>query len=135
PFMVTVLGVVFTDLLTGVVLGLAVAVTLMLQHNFKNSHFLHLESRDPEIGRHVVRMRLAEEVTFLNKGAIKQELAALPDGTELIIDQSNCVLINHDVREIIADFIKTAPARGITVSVVEQVPPADRPRAGLRQAA
>ncbi|MEQ8495961.1 MAG: SulP family inorganic anion transporter, partial [Gammaproteobacteria bacterium] len=81
PFVVTVGGVVFTDLLMGVTLGLAVAITLMLQRNFLNSHFLHIESRDPEVGRHVVRMRLAEEVTFLNKGAIKQELAALPDGT------------------------------------------------------
>lgn len=125
PFMVTVLGVVFTDLLTGVVLGLAVAITLMLQRNFRNSHFLHIESRDPEVGRHVVRMRLAEEVTFLNKGAIKQELAALPDGTELIIDQSGSVYINHDVREIIADFVATAPARGISVNIIEQAPPVE----------
>ncbi|MCP5201867.1 MAG: SulP family inorganic anion transporter [Gammaproteobacteria bacterium] len=120
PFVVTVAGVVLTDLLTGVALGIAVAVTMILQHNYRNSHFLHIETRDPDVNRHLVTMHLAEEVTFLNKGAIRQELASLPDGTRLVIDQSKCVYINHDVREIIDDFIKTAPTRNIAVSLVEQ---------------
>ncbi|MGE0486997.1 MAG: SulP family inorganic anion transporter [Gammaproteobacteria bacterium] len=122
PFVVTVAGVVLTDLLTGVALGIAVAVTMTLQRSYRNSHFLHIETRDPDVNRHLVTMRLAEEVTFLNKGAIKQELANLPAGTRLVIDQSNCVYINHDVREIIDDFVKVAPTRNITVSIVEQAP-------------
>ena len=51
-----------------------------------------------------------------------QVLQTLPDGTELTIDQSGSVYINHDVREIIADFVATAPARSISVKIIEQAP-------------
>lgn len=122
PFIVTVLGVVFTDLLVGVALGLAVAVVMILQTNFRNSHFLHIETRDPDPAHHLVTMRLAEEVTFLNKGNIKQELSQLPDGTNLVIDKSACVYINHDVEGIIKDFLNTAESRNIEVEIVEPQP-------------
>lgn len=120
PFIVTVAGVVFTDLLMGVGMGMAVAFMIILQRNYMNSHFLHLHEDDPDTEHHIVTMRLAEEVTFLNKGAIKKELSQVPNNAWLVIDKSNCVYINHDVEEIISDFIKTAPARGIRVQVVEQ---------------
>jgi MFS superfamily sulfate permease-like transporter len=119
PFVVTVAGVVLTDLLTGVGLGMAVAIIIILQRNYQNSHFLHIEQAEARIGRHLVTMRLAEEVTFLNKGAIKKELSLIPNGSVVVIDRSNCVYVNHDIDETIADFIKTAPARGIEVRVVE----------------
>ena len=122
PFIVTVAGVVLTDLLTGVGLGMAGAVMIILQRNYQNSHFLHIEEAEPRVGRHLVTMRLAEEVTFLNKGAIKKELSRVPPGSVVVIDRSNCVYVNHDVEEALADFIKTAPARGIEVRVVAERP-------------
>ena len=68
-----------------------------------------------------IRMSMVERMgTFLNKGAIKKELAQLPDNCILVIDQSNCVYINHDVAEIISDFIHTASSRGITVEIIER---------------
>lgn len=120
PFVVTVLGVVFTDLLMGVAMGLAVAIFILLQCNYRNSHFLHMEEGLSGKERHVITMHLAEEVTFLNKAAIKKELSQIPEGSVLIIDQSKCVYLNHDVAEIIADFARTAPARRITVQIVER---------------
>ncbi len=119
PFIVTVSGVVLTDLLTGVGLGMAVAVILILQRNYRNSHFLHIQEVDPDSSHHLVSMKLSEEVTFLNKGAIKKELASIPDNSYLTIDKSGCVHINHDVREIIDDFLRTAGKRGIQVTVIE----------------
>jgi MFS superfamily sulfate permease-like transporter len=120
PFIVTVAGVVLTDLLTGVALGMAVALLILLQWNFRNSHFLHMEEGRTGNDRRMVTMHLAEEVTFLNKGAIKKELSQVPDNSVLVIDQSNCVYLNHDVAEIIEDFRKVAPERGIAVRVVER---------------
>lgn len=122
PFIVTVAGVVFTDLLMGVGMGMAVAIIILLQRNFKNSHFLNMKDKHTADDRHLITMRLAEEVTFLNKGAIKKELAAVPDNSVLIIDQSNCVYLNHDVAEIIRDFVQTASARGITVEIIAPSP-------------
>ena len=87
---------------------------VLLQCNYKNSHFLNILDRTTSEDRHFITMRLAEEVTFLNKGAIKKELSQVPDNSILVIDQSNCVYINHDVAEIIYDFIHAASILGNT---------------------
>ena len=117
PFVTTVLGIVFTDLLKGIALGMAVALIVLLRRNFQNSHFLHAEEKD-ETGQHKVHLRLSEEVTFLNKGAIIRELSEVPDGSMVIIDRSKCVDIDHDVIEVIDDFKTSAKDRDITVEVV-----------------
>jgi MFS superfamily sulfate permease-like transporter len=74
PFIVTVVGIVFTDLLIGIGLGLMVGIVVILIKSFQNSHFLHIE--DQSNGMHKIKMTLAEEVTFFNKGAILKELEA-----------------------------------------------------------
>lgn len=65
PFSVTVFGIIFTDLLVGISLGLAVGIVVILLKNYQNSHFLHIE--DVSNGKHKIKMTLAEEVTFLTK--------------------------------------------------------------------
>lgn len=119
PFLITVSGIVFTDLLTGISLGLGVAVILILRRNFQNSHFLHIEESSSE-GRHSMRLRLAEEVTFLNKGAILRELSQIPDGTDVTIDMSKCVSVDRDVIEVLDDFRATADGRHITVHTITE---------------
>lgn len=117
PFIVTIIGVVATDLLKGVGMGMGVAVILLLRESFKNSHFLHLESGN---GNRHIKITLAEEVSFLNKGTIAQELDNIPAGTHLTIDISNTVSIDHDVREIIDDFMVVAKSKGIQVDVITE---------------
>lgn len=123
PFMVTILGIVFTDLLTGIALGMAVAVVIILKRNYLNSHFLHIEESDAS-SRHSVRLTLSEEVTFLNKGAILRELSRIPDGSRVRIDTSGCFVLDHDVAEVIEDFKMSAAARDIQVEVVSRQPEA-----------
>ena len=124
PFFVTVVGVVLTDLLVGIGLGMAVAVMFILHRNYLNSHFLHIET-SPGADQHtLVTMHLAEDVTFLNKGAILKELSGIADGSRVVIDTSGCVNIDYDAREIIDDFLATAAERDITVTVIEAQPPA-----------
>ena len=118
PFIATVLGIIFTDLLKGIGLGMAVALIVLLRRNFQNSHFIHAEGQDAETGQHQVHVRLSEEVTFLNKGAIIRELSEVPDGSRVVIDRSKCVDIDHDVIEVIDDFKTNAKDRNITVEVI-----------------
>lgn len=134
PFIVTVVGVVFIDLLVGVGLGMVAAVVLLLQRNYLNSHFLHIEEADDD-ARHLVTMRLAEEVSFLNKGAIRRELDRIPANSRVVIDQSSCVFMNHDVRELIEEFVAVAPSRSIEVERVEAVTEPGMGERGVRQAA
>lgn len=116
PFIVTMLGIVFTDLLTGIALGVAVAIFYLVRDNYSNSHFMHIKETDEEC--HKVEMTLSEEVTFLNKGAILHELSSLPDCTEITIDIRKSVRVDYDVYEIIDNFRKNAAAdRNIKVII------------------
>jgi len=122
-FMVTVLGIVFTDLLMGIGMGLVVALMNILYRNYNNSHFLHIEERDEPGQPHIVRMQLSEEVSFLNRGAVLRELSNIEDGSRVILDVSRCVHMNHDVAEIIEDFKESASRRGLAIEILESQAP------------
>jgi MFS superfamily sulfate permease-like transporter len=115
PFIVTIGGIVLTDLLMGIGLGLAVAVFYILYGNFKRPYFFHPEEFAPG---EPIRMRLSEEVTFLNKASILQTLNHIPDNTKLIIDATKTAHIDPDVMEIFEDFRENASHRGITIEMV-----------------
>lgn len=116
PFMITVLGVVFADLLIGIGLGLAVGIITILINSYQNSHFLNIEKSDN--GGHVVKMTLAEEISFLNKGAILNELNKLPEKTLLELDVRKTVKLNYDILEILDDFVHTSKQKNIGVKLI-----------------
>ncbi len=118
PFVITIAGVVFTDLLTGIGLGLIVGISVILINSYKNSHFLHKEGYDSKDGK--FRITLAEEVTFLNKGAILRELHSLPDNAYLELDVSNTRVLDYDILEILDEFAIKAKHRNITIKLVSQ---------------
>ena len=116
PFVVTVVAIVATDLLVGILLGLAVGIITILINSYKNSHFLHME--DKSNGLHKIKMEFAEEVTFLNKAAIQRELYALPKDTYLTLDVRKTKSLDLDVLEILDDFSITAERKNITINLI-----------------
>ncbi|MGB5190579.1 SulP family inorganic anion transporter [Robiginitalea sp.] len=118
PFIVTVLGIVFTDLLIGIGLGLGVGIVVILFKSYQNSHFLHIVDKSND--KHRIRMTLAEEVTFFNKGAILKELDGLPKGTFLELDVKNTRYLDNDIIEILDDFSFKARDRNIDILLVSQ---------------
>lgn len=113
PFAVTAIGVVALDLLKGVGIGLILAIIYLLRNNMKVSYFFQ---RKVYADREIVRLNLAQEVSFLNKTIIKKTLTSLPDNTELIIDANGAAYIDYDVLELIKEFQATeAQARQIKV--------------------
>jgi MFS superfamily sulfate permease-like transporter len=116
PFTVTVVGIVFTDLLVGIGLGLAVGIIVILIKSYQNSHFLHIE--DKSNGKHKIKMTLAEEVTFFNKGAILKELDSLPMDTFLELDVRNTRYLDNDIIEILDDFAFKAKERNIDIKLI-----------------
>ncbi len=118
PFIVTVIGIVFTDLLVGISLGLLVGIVVILLKSYQNSHFLHIE--DKSNGKHKIKMTLAEEVTFFNKGAILKELENLPNDTYLELNLLNTRYLDNDVIEILEDFIYKAKERHIDIKLVSK---------------
>ena len=127
PFFVTVATILGIDLfglyqplkgeglLVGVVAGLIAASAAILHGNLKNSYFFH---KDQHQEGDIVRIRLAEEVSFLNKAAIRQTLDHIPANSKVIIDASHSDYIDFDVLELIREFrdIK-APLKNITCTL------------------
>lgn len=114
PFAVTIVGIVLTDLLTGIMLGMAVAIVDILYSNFKRPFYFeeeHLAAGKPII------IQLSEDVTFLNKGRILRTLSHLPEGVDVIIDASKVQIIHPDVLEIIEDFMGSTSTKEINVEL------------------
>ncbi len=102
PFLVTVIAVVVTDLLKGVGIGLAVSIIFILRGNMKLAYFFKKEKHHEG---ETIHIDLAQEVSFLNKAAIKQTLAHLPANSKVVINAANTVYIDYDVLELIRDFL------------------------------
>ena len=118
PFLVTVIGIVFTDLLIGIGLGLVVGIVIILIKSYQNSHFLHIE--DKSKGRNQIKMTLAEEVTFINKGAILKELDSLPENTLLELDVRKTTYLDNDIIEILEDFSEKRENKKIDIKIISQ---------------
>jgi len=115
PFIVTVIGVVGLDLLKGVGLGLIVSIFFILLGNLKLAYFFKKEIHKEG---DVINIDLAQEVSFLNKAAIKQTLAHLPENSNVIISAKNTVYIDYDVLQLIKDFTNHgAKSKNITVEI------------------
>ena len=118
PFIVTVFGIIFTDLLVGIGLGLAVGIIVILIKSYQNSHFLHIE--DKSNGAQKLKMTLAEEVTFINKGAILNELEHISADTKLEIDVRKTRFLDYDIIEILDDFSLKAKNRNINITLISE---------------
>ena len=117
PFMVTILGIVFTDLLSGIALGLVVAIFYVLYNNYKKP-FLFESKKHLQNG--TIRLELAEDVTFINKANIQRALTQIPDGSKVIIDASKSINIDYDVIEIIEEFKTNATFRDIELEIIDR---------------
>lgn len=116
PFVVTIVAVVFTDLLEGVGLGLAFSVFFILLEDSKAPYFYR---RQVSAGGGIIHIHFAQQVTFLNKASIKVTFENLRSDAYVILDASDTVFLHHDVIEIIQEFLQAqAPERRIKVDTV-----------------
>jgi MFS superfamily sulfate permease-like transporter len=116
PFIATFGAVVFLDLLKGVALGMIISVFAILRGNMKRAYFFRKEEyHDGD----VIHIELAQEVSFLNKAAIKLTLSNIPANSKVIINAENTVYIAHDVLDLIKEFKKIkAKEENIKVKLV-----------------
>lgn len=101
PFIATAVAVVATDLLTGVGIGMVLAIYFTLQGNMKRAYYY---SREELEGADEITIRLAEEVSFLNKAAIKKTIKNIKPGSTVIFDASKTSFIAVDVLDMIQEF-------------------------------
>ena len=114
PFIVTIVGIITTDLLIGIGMGLAVAIFFILMNNFRNPYFI---IQKPAHKDDPIVLHLSEDVSFLNRAVIMKTLDEVPAYSKVIIDGARTVNIDHDVLEIFRDFKQRATLMNIELEV------------------
>jgi carbonic anhydrase/SulP family sulfate permease len=116
PFFITISAIVFTDLLTGVLIGLCVSILFILHSNLRRPMRRVLEKHT---AGDVLRIELANQVSFLNRAALEKVFYSVPRGGRVLIDARSTDFIDPDIRDLLSDLRdKTAPARGVEMSFV-----------------
>jgi carbonic anhydrase len=116
PFAVTIAAIVLTDLLIGVLIGLAVSISFILHSNMRRPIRRFVEKH---LGGDVVHIELANQESFLNRAALSKVLAEVPRSGHVLLDAQNTDYIDPDVLDLIRDFTEqTGPARGVKVSLL-----------------
>ena len=119
PFTVTIVAILATDLLVGIMIGLAAGIFFVLRANFQMAY--HLQEENFHYSR-TLRLVLAEETSFLNKASIVHTLNGIEPGSAVEIDGTRAQYIDYDVLEIIHNFGETAKLKNITLKLVG-IPP------------
>ncbi|WP_220762290.1 SulP family inorganic anion transporter [Flavobacterium sp. UMI-01] len=101
PFAATLIAVVVTDLLKGVLLGMIISIIFILRGNLKRAYSF---KKEEYVDGDVIHIDLAQEVSFLNKAAIKSTLNAIPENSNVIINAHDTVYIAHDILDLIKEF-------------------------------
>jgi MFS superfamily sulfate permease-like transporter len=116
PFITTIIVIVAKDLLWGILAGLFIGVIVILVKSYQNSLSLHID----KVNEKAIKMCLAEEVTFLNKGAIAKQLQSLPNDVTLELDVRNSKYIDSDIIDVLDDFAIQAKNKNITVNFISE---------------
>lgn len=114
PFIATIIGILATDLLVGISIGMAFGIFFTLRQSYRNSHYLK-KFISSENGQEVHHLVLAEDVSFINKAGILNTLNGIPNNAKVIIDATYSKFIAYDVAEIIKNYESNAKTRNVTV--------------------
>lgn len=123
PFAATVIGILATDLLKGITIGLAFGIFYTLRHSYLNAYSMK-DVMTTEEGHEVHHLVLAEEVSFFNKARIREALDAIPANSKVIIDGAKSKAISYDVIELIQDYKSNAKLKNISVETIKLIEPA-----------
>lgn len=115
PFIITVLAIVFTDLLVGILIGLGVAIGFILHSNARRPLRKVMEKH---VTGEVLRIELANQVSFFNRASLEESLRSIPAGGHVLIDARSTDYIDPDILDLIKDFQgTTATVHGVKVSL------------------
>jgi len=110
PFIVTLVAILLTDLLKGIMIGTVVALFSLIRSNFRSAVMVvHDENK------WLVRFR--KDISFLNKPIIKEKLEAVPENAYVMIDMSRADFIDKDIIDVVNEFTHHAHLKNIRVEI------------------
>ena len=116
PFIITIVAILLTDLLIGILIGLGFGILFILRSNLRRPLRKIIEKH---VGGEVLRIELAQQVSFLNRVALSKALASVPQGGHVLLDARDTDYIDADVLDLIHEYeTEIAPVRKVRVSLV-----------------
>lgn len=116
PFLATVLAIVLTDLLKGVLIGLGVSLLFVFVRNLRGGFRVIRESH---VGGTVHRIEFQSQVSFLNRARLLSLLSRFQEGDHVALDARQADYVDTDLLSLVREFAEeSAPARGIVVSLI-----------------
>lgn len=114
PFVITVISILCADLLMGIAIGMVIGLGFVIHANF------HAAISLTQDDSHYV-LSLNKDVTFLNKALLRKFIFLIKNNSTVLIDASNANFIDHDIIELLEDFLATAPENNISVEVIDDL--------------
>jgi carbonic anhydrase len=116
PFAATLSAIVLTDLVTGMLVGMAISIGFILNSNLR---YPVRRIREKHLGGDILHIVLPNQVSFLNRGALEATLRDMPPGSRVLLDAESTDYIDPDVLNLISDFKdQIAPSRDVQVSLL-----------------
>jgi MFS superfamily sulfate permease-like transporter len=112
PFVITVLAILSTDLLAGMAIGMVIGLFFVMKANYHAAITLIQE------GTHLTLM-FNKDVSFLNKALLRKLILRIPANSTVMLDARKAGFIDHDIMEILNNFLATAPDDGISVEIID----------------
>lgn len=116
PFIVTIIAILATDLLIGILIGLAVSAGFILYGNFNKGLKIY---REHHLHGVITRLELPSQVSFLNRSALISALEHVHYGEKVVIDATNVDDMDADIFQLIQEYQQeTAKQRGIDLQLI-----------------
>jgi carbonic anhydrase/SulP family sulfate permease len=116
PFAITIVAIVLTDLLVGIVIGMFAALFFILQSSLKSPLRV---IKEQHIGGEILRIEFANQVSFLNRATLRNTLSGIPHESQLVLDARQTDYMDPDIMDLIHEFeAEIAPAHQIEVSLI-----------------
>jgi MFS superfamily sulfate permease-like transporter len=110
PFAVTILVILFTNLLMGIFIGILISVYFVLKTNFHSAVMIVNHE-----GNYLIKF--TKDASFLNKSTLLNAIESVPEGSKVLIEGSAIQYYDNDILEIINDFTKSASRKNIDVEI------------------
>ncbi len=117
PFIVTILFIVFTNLLVGIAIGLVLSVFFIIRRSMENGLYSKF-IEESEGTRDKIVIEFGQVVSFFNKGHLNKKLVEISDGTHVIIDGHKAKFIDYDIFDMLHDFRDNAKSRDIELEFI-----------------
>lgn len=110
PFAITIIAILFTDLLIGIVIGIATGFIFIIKSNFHSAVVLSQNEQ-------YYTLQFTKDISFLNKGLVKSILESIPNDTVIVVDTTQLEFMDKDIIDLMNDFMANAATRGIKVEI------------------